>query len=105
MIFLSERKASLPLSRAANASANCRGAFFGARAGDVAVFDGGDLDVEIDAIEQRSGDALAITLDLAWTAAPFALQVAEVPTRHGRMAHEHELRVGNMALSAAAREW
>jgi hypothetical protein len=38
--------------------------FFAPRAGDVAVFDGGDFDVEIDAIEKRAGNALAVTVNL-----------------------------------------
>jgi hypothetical protein len=66
--------------------------FFGAGAGDVAIFDGGNFDVEIDAVEQRSGNPLAITVDLRRSAAAFAFQVAEVTARtwiHG--GDEHEL--------------
>src|SRR4051812_39105295 len=75
-----------------DAVANGGGRFFGARAGDVAVFDGGHFDVEIDAIEERAGDALAITMDLGWTATTLAFQIAEVTawTRVHR-GNEHEL--------------
>jgi len=67
-------------------------AFFGPCAGDVVVFDGGTFDVEIDAIEQRAGDSLAITLDLERAAAAFALQIAEISARTGiHRRDEHEL--------------
>jgi hypothetical protein len=57
------------------------GCFFGASARDIAVFDGGDFDVQIDAIEKRPGDALAVTLDLDGAATAFAFQIAEVSAR------------------------
>ena len=40
-----------------------------------------DFDVEIDAIEERPGDALAVRLDLDGTAAAFAFQIASWPDR------------------------
>ena len=77
--FVSERKRACCFSRGAlDAFADRGGRFFGARAGDVAVFDGGNFDVEIDAVEKRAGDALAITLHLDGTATALALQIAEV---------------------------
>jgi hypothetical protein len=57
------------------------GIFFGSGARDVAVFDGGNFDVEIDAVEERAGDALAVTLHLDGAAAAFAFQIAEVSAR------------------------
>jgi len=67
------------------------GAFFRAGTGDVAVLDCGNFDVEIDAIEQRSGNSLPITLDLEGTAAAFAFQIAEVSAGTGiHRGHEHE---------------
>src|SRR6476469_4191436 len=47
--------------------------------------------MEIDSIEQRSGNALPISLHLTRTAAAFAFQIAEVTTRtrvHRRYQHE-----------------
>src|SRR5690348_3874314 len=61
-----------------NALANSGRAFLGPLTGDVAVFHGRHFDVQIDAIEQRSRDSLAITLHLDRAAAAFAFKVAEV---------------------------
>src|SRR3954468_19026498 len=72
---------ALGFAGALDAIANGGGRFFGAGAGDVAVFDGRDFDVEIDAIEKRAGDALAITVDLGRAATAFAFQIAEVAAR------------------------
>src|SRR5438067_13886800 len=57
----------------------------------LAIFDRWHLNVEIDPVQQRAGDALTITLHLARAAAAFALQIAEVTTWtriHCR--HQHE---------------
>src|SRR4051812_16113118 len=84
---------ALGFAGALDAVANGGGRFFGAGTGDVAVFDGGDFNVEIDAIEKRTGNALAITVDLSRAATAFAFQIAEVAAWagvHGR--DEHELR-------------
>lgn len=69
---------ALGFAGALDAFANGGRRFFGARAGDVAVFDGGHFDVEVDAIEERTRNALAITVDLRRTATAFAFQIAEV---------------------------
>src|SRR6266403_6005447 len=66
---------------ALDAFADCGGRFFGSGAGNVAVFNGGNFDVEIDAVEEWAGNALAITLHLDRAAATFAFQVAEVSAR------------------------
>jgi hypothetical protein len=48
--------------------------------------------VEIDAVEERAGDALAITLDLDGAAAAFAFEIAEVSARtRVHRGNEHEL--------------
>ena len=52
--------------------ANRGRAFLGALAGDVSIFDCRNFDVQIDSIEQRSGDALTIPLHLNGAATAFA---------------------------------
>src|SRR5262245_3725434 len=75
-----------------DAIANGSGRFFEAFTGDVAVFHGGDFNVQIDAIEQRAGDALTITLHLHGPAPAFALEIAEVTARTGiHCGHKHKL--------------
>src|SRR5207237_6086587 len=61
------------LARAADAFADRCRIFFRTLAGDVAVIDRRDFDVQIDPIEQWSGNALTIALHLngAATAFPF----------------------------------
>src|SRR5205085_11406890 len=72
--------------------ANGGGRFFDARAGNVAVFDRRHFDMEIDAIKERTGDSLAITVDLMRAAAAFAFQIAEVTTwTRVHRGDEHEL--------------
>src|ERR687887_662554 len=83
----------LALTRADDALTNRGGCLFSALAGDVPILNSRDFDVQIDAIQQRAGDALAITLHLGRTATAFAFQIAKVAawTRiHSR--HEHEFR-------------
>jgi hypothetical protein len=59
---------------------------------DIAVFDDGDFDVEIDAIEQRTGNTLSITVDLGRSALAFAFQIAEIAAgARVHRGHEHEL--------------
>ena len=66
--------------------------FLRALARDVAIFHRRHFDVEIDAIEQRPGNALPITLHLHRTATAFAFQIAEVSARAGvHRRDEHEL--------------
>src|ERR1044072_8741919 len=83
--------AALFFARALDAVSNSGGRVFRSRAGDVAIFHGGDFDVEIDAVEERARDALAITLDLDRAATALAFQIAVIPagTRiHDRDEHE-----------------
>ena len=58
---------------------------------EFAVVDLRDLDVDVDAVEQGAGDALAVGFDLAWRAAAFAFRIAEVAAGagvHGGDEHE-----------------
>ncbi len=78
--------------RSHDALANGSGSFLSAFTRDVAIFDGRHFNVQIDAIEQRAGDALAVALHLDWAAAAFALEIAEVTARAGiHRRHQHEL--------------
>jgi hypothetical protein len=52
-----------------DAVADRSGGFAGGVAGEVLVFDGGDFDVDIDAVEEGAGDAVAVALDLGGAAA------------------------------------
>src|SRR4029077_19668902 len=64
---------------------------FRAVARNIAIFHSGHFDVQIDPIEQGTGNSLTITLHLHWTAAAFAFQIAEKSTRagvHRRDQHE-----------------
>ena len=75
--------------------------FFRARARDVAIFDRGDFDVQVDAIEERAGDALAIALHLHRAATAFAFQVAEVAAGQGFIAATSMNSEGKVTLPAA----
>src|SRR5207248_10487249 len=75
-----------------DAFANGSGNFLSAFTGDVAIFDSTHFNVQIDAIKQRTRDALTVALYLDWAAAAFALEIAEVTTRVGiHRRHQHEL--------------
>ena len=81
----------LAFTRTNDPVANLARNFLHAFAGHVAIFDGRNLDVQIDAIEQRTGDALSITLHLERAATAFAFQIAEISARtriHGGDQHE-----------------
>ena len=52
-------------------------------AGKVPVLDGGNFDVDVDAVEERAGDAVAVTLDVDRAATAFAFGVAEVAALAG----------------------
>src|SRR5439155_2240479 len=83
----------LPFPGADDAFANGIGAFLRALAGDIAIFDRRHFNMQIDAIEQRPGNALTISLHLHRSAAAFALEIAEVAARaRVHCGDEHELR-------------
>src|SRR5262249_28094095 len=92
----------LTLTRTDDAFTNSGRCFFSALAGDVPIFHSRHFNVQIDAIQQRPGNALAITLHLGGTATAFAFQVAKVTawTRiHG--SDKHELRWKSNAARSA----
>src|ERR1700746_1196250 len=83
----------LKLSRSDTPLANRSGSFLCAFAGNIAIFDCGHFNVQIDAVEQRAGHSLAIALPLKRTATSCALQIAKIaawPWIHRR--NEHQLR-------------
>src|SRR6058998_2095223 len=64
-----------------------------ARSGNIAIFDCGHFNVQIDAVEQRAGHSLAIALHLKRPATAFALQVAKIAAWTGiHRRNEHQLR-------------
>src|SRR5215217_5321679 len=73
----------LTLAGLHDALPNCGRSLLRTRAGDVSVFHRRHFNVEIDAIEQRAGNALPVTLHLQRPATTFALQVAEVAAGTG----------------------
>src|SRR5262245_18966537 len=82
----------LAVSGAADPLANGSRTFLSAFASYVAVFHSRHFDVQVDSIEQRSGDALTVTLHLDWAAAAFALKIAKITARAGiHCSDEHEL--------------
>src|SRR5206468_5958515 len=83
----------LKLPCAHNALADGSGSFLCAFAGDITIFDRGHFDVQIDAVEQWTGDALPISLHLKRSATAFALQVAKIAAWTGiHRRNEHQLR-------------
>src|SRR5436190_8801530 len=78
VIFLSERKRPLPFARLSDARTNGVGMFLRALARNVPIFDRWHFDVEIDAIEEGTGNTLAITLHLHGTAPTLTFQIAKV---------------------------
>src|SRR5436190_20143499 len=81
----------LPIARSGYPLTNCTGRFLRPLARHITVLNRWHFDVEVDPIEQRSGNTLPITLYLTRTAATFAFQIAEVTARariHRRDQHE-----------------
>src|SRR5262249_6242779 len=81
----------LSLARGRNAFPNCARRLLRTFTRHLAIFDRRHLNMEIDSVQQRSGDALPVTLHLARTAAAIALQIAKVTARtriHCRYQHE-----------------
>src|SRR5213592_2597486 len=91
----------LKLSRSDNALANRSGSFLCAFACNIAIFDCGHFNVQIDAVEQRAGHSLAIALHLKRPTTAFALQIAKIAARtwiHRRTSINSE---GKVTLPAA----
>src|SRR2546423_2885785 len=83
----------LKLPRTDSALADRIGIFLGAFAGDIAIFDRGHFNVQVDAIEQRTGNALPIPLHLKWAATAFSFEISEIAARTGiHRGNKHELR-------------
>src|SRR4029453_7956145 len=83
----------LALTRAHDPLTNRGRRLFSALAGDVAILNSGHVNVQIDAIQQRAGDALAITLHLSRTATAFAFEIAKIAAWAGiHRGDQHELR-------------
>jgi hypothetical protein len=68
----------LPLAGSENAGANLGGAFSGSRPAQLFVLHGGDLNVDVDAIQQWAGDLGDVALNLRWCAHTAARGVIEV---------------------------
>ena len=64
-----------------DAFANGGGGLGGVLGGEFLEMDGGDFHMDVDAVEQRAGDALAVALDLHGGAAALAFEVAKEPAR------------------------
>src|ERR1700678_4437046 len=78
----------LELAGLDDAGANGGGSFAGPLAADFAKFDLGHLDVQINAVEQRAGDAAEIVLDFAGRTAGFARHFAVGGGIHGGDQHK-----------------
>ena len=79
----------LPLARRDDPLANLRGRLAGPLAGDLAELHRRHFDVQVNAVEQRTGDAAQVILNLARRAARFAGHFAVGRRIHG--GHQHEL--------------
>src|SRR6185369_12501843 len=80
----------LPLASGDHALTDLLGSFAGALAADLAKFHGGHFHVQIDAVEQWSGNAPKIILDFARRTARFSGHLSIGGRVHRR--HQHELR-------------
>ena len=77
-LFVGSKARLLSLRRLADSFPDCRRCFLRAFTRNLAIFNRWDFNVEIDPVEERTRDALAITLDLGGTATAFAFQIAKV---------------------------
>jgi hypothetical protein len=101
-LFVGTKASPLLLARAPHPLTNRGGTFLHLRARNIAVFYGRHFDVQIDPIEQRSGNSLPITLDLERPASALPFQIAEIAAAawiHRR--HEHELGWKSYAAGCA----
>jgi hypothetical protein len=88
-LFVGTKARPLPLARKSHALTDRSGTFLHPLARNIAVFYGRHLDVQIDPIEQRSGNSLPITLDLERPTSAFPFQIAEITARAGIQARVH----------------
>src|SRR5438067_1973819 len=71
----------LPLARGGYPLTNCTGRFLRPFARHITVLNRWHFDVEIDPSEQRSGNALPISLHVTRTAAALTFQIAKITAR------------------------
>jgi hypothetical protein len=82
----------LALTGTDNPLADGSRSFLSAFAGNVAIFDRGHFNVQIDAVEQWPGNALPISLHLKRTAAALPFEIAKIAARARiHRSNEHEL--------------
>ncbi len=84
-------RASLPVAGGHDARADLGGAFGGCSAAQLLILDGRDLDMDIDAVEQRAGDLGDVALDHGRGAHALARLVVEISAGagiHGGGQHE-----------------
>jgi len=90
--FLFGRETSgLAITRGDDAGTDGGGIFAGRRSAEFLVFDGGNFDVDVDAVEKRAGNFCDVALDDGRSAVTLAGGVAEVAARtgiHGGGKHE-----------------
>jgi hypothetical protein len=79
-LFIGTKARPLLLARTSHPLTNRGGTFLHPRARNIAIFYRRHLDVQIDPVEQRSGDSLPIPLDLERPASAFSFQIAEITT-------------------------
>ena len=77
--------------------ADVGGGFAGGGGAEFLVFDGGDVDVEVDAVEEGAGEAGVVALDLGRGAAAFAGGVGEVAAGAGVERADKEVACGELA--------
>src|SRR4051812_10378803 len=94
----------LSLSRMRDAFPNGKRFFFRALARNIAILNRRHFNMQIDSVEQRTGNPLAITLHLDWTATAFAFEIAKVSAWAGiHRRHEHEF-AGKSQTAGRARD-
>ena len=98
-LLVGTKACPLPLARTSYRLANRGGTFLDLRARNITVFYGWNFDVQIDPIEQRSGNSLPVTLDLERPTSAFPFQIAEIVART-RIHRGHEHKLGGKRYAA-----
>ena len=74
-----------------NARTDIDGTFANLAVAEFGDRESGRLNVDVDAVEERAADAIAVTLDLRRSAAAFVFRIAELTARAGvHCRNEHE---------------
>ena len=92
------------LPSASNSFANRGGIFFHPLARHIAILDRRHFNVQIDPVEQRPRNSLAIALHLHRTAAAFAFEIAEISTRAGVHRRDQHEFAGKGEAAGCARD-